>query len=269
MNLIWFNPPKDMPIPVSQFPNINFHSVLASIDQTRFSSMDAMAEIIVIDGHQVITPDMWARFPLLKKVITASSRTSHIQNPPEGIEIYRIGGEYCAQTIAEKTVKWLNYFEGQLKQPIREIGIIGFGVIGQTIYSALSRDTVYYYDAFYGPSHDHRKRKLEEINEFCDAIILCCPETEATQKLFPKETMFGKGPVIINLSGATVAPETMLDDWLKRGRIRAYWTDFGKRTIIEKNRIITPHTAWESNESKNNKFKETIKLINETTKVKK
>lgn len=269
MNLIWFNPPKDMAIPVSQFPNINFHSVLAPIDQTRFSSMDAMAEIIVIDAHQTITPDMWARFPLLKKVITSSSRTNHIQNPPEGIEIYRIGGEYCAFTIAEKTVKWLNYFDGQLKHPITEIGIIGFGVVGQAIYSALKRDTVYYYDAFYGPSHDHRKRKFEEINEFCDAIIITCPETEATKKLFQPETMFGKGPVIINLSSENVAPIHMLDDWLLRGRIRAYWSDFGKKTFISENKILTPHTAWESNESKTNKFNETLKLIKETTKVKK
>ena len=269
VNLIWFNPPKDMPIPVSQFPNVNFHSVLATIDQTRFSSMDAMAEIIVIDAHQTITPDMWARFPSLKKVITASSRISHIQKPPEEIEIYRIGGEYCAQTIAEKVGKYLNHFEGTIKQPIRDIGIIGFGVIGQTIYANLSADSVYYYDAFYGSSNDHRKRTLEQIKEFCDAIIVCCPDTEITRKMFPRETMFGNGPVIINLSSDSVIPIKILDDWLNRGRIRAYWSDFGITEHHSPTKIITPHNAWESNESKLNKFNETIKLIKETTRLEK
>lgn len=142
----------------------------------------------------------------------------------------------------------------------KKIGIIGFGRIGQKVYSMLSvfGVGVSYYDI------DENKKNLlkdkykdfDELISDVDILVLCASKKRDERPLlgFLQIALMKKGIIIINPARADLVDNNAVAENIKAGKIFTYAVDEKTKAFddIEKGRIIeTGHTAWYSTEAIN------------------
>ncbi|MDR1196114.1 MAG: hypothetical protein LBL00_06540 [Endomicrobium sp.] len=140
----------------------------------------------------------------------------------------------------------------------KKTGIIGFGRIGQKVYSMLSSFEVErsYYDI------DAKKRefsedKFEDLDKLLsksDIIILCASKKRNEKPIisFSEISKMKDGVIIINPARADLVDNDAVCEYIKSGKIFTYAVDekTGAFKGIAKGRVIeTGHTAWYSTEA--------------------
>lgn len=271
--ILWFNWDNKRPHPFF-IPSEKgwFDLVSHSAAQTKLEK-DENAHAIVIDANEKINDKTLSYYPNLKFIITQTSRTDHIGIKKPGIEVLRIGGHYCAKTIANKCKYYAKRLAKESKKQIGTIGIIGFGVIGKEIAAAFNRTKngkkknkpkeILFSDPFEFDSFQEiaKKSTIAEIEKKADLIILICPVNTRSVGTINQLQTFRKKPIIFNLSGPSTASLRALDLLMQKREISGYWYDFGPKKLIGNKFVLTPHNAWDSIESRNLRFKQTIELI--------
>jgi glycerate dehydrogenase len=172
---------------------------------------------------------------------------------------------------AVKAGEWTNNADWCFwKHPLIElegknIGIIGYGRIGQTVGGVAQAFgmNVLAFD-------EHKDRNLEcetmkyvELDELLsksDIISLHCPLFENTKGIINKNTIerMKDGVIIINTSRGPLIVEEDLAEALNRGKVYAAGLDVVSSEPIKennpllkaKNAFITPHVAWAPKESR-------------------
>lgn len=259
VKIAWFNWEKNKIIP--NYKNAEFVLVEGPHTQKTIQNVYVWdSQIIIIDYQNPFLPEHLKNFKNLKAIVTQTSRTDHVKLPDSKIEILSIGGKYCAQTIAEKCLTNSNYFDKESK--IKNVGIIGFGMVGQKIAELFSDRTIFYSDIIDHLETICTRLTLKEIFNFCDLIILTVPITRRSENLISKQTQFGRKPIIFNLSGPEVVSEKVLSFLQIKNMIGPFWFDFHEgRSIFRPEMILTPHTAWRGERSIENRFNDTLRLL--------
>jgi lactate dehydrogenase-like 2-hydroxyacid dehydrogenase len=140
----------------------------------------------------------------------------------------------------------------------KKTGIIGFGRIGQKVYSMLQPfgAEVKYYDI------DEKKQKLvkggfENIDTFFadkDIIVICASKERNANPIIGSAEIseMKSGVIIVNPARADLVDNNAVSGGIKSGRIFTYAADekTGAFKETEKGRVIeTGHTAWYSTEA--------------------
>ncbi len=146
--------------------------------------------------------------------------------------------------------------------------IIGFGRIGQTIAKKLIPfgPKIYFYDPFIdqSPIPDVEKIDFDKGLELANVIFIQCPLTRDTYHLFNNDTFakIKKSPMLINTARGGIIDTDALIKALKDGKIssagldvienedRIKQPDFELKNFD--NVILTPHSAWYSQDSISN-----------------
>ena len=145
------------------------------------------------------------------------------------------------------------------------IGVISFGRIARSFIDKVKPlcDNIWVNDKYVSEEEMRQygvePKSLEEIYENADYISVHCPLTEETRHMFNRETFrkMKDTAVLINVSRGPVVSEQDLCEALDTGQIGGAALD-----VLEteppapdhplfqyENVIITPHTAWYSEES--------------------
>lgn len=147
----------------------------------------------------------------------------------------------------------------------KNIGIIGFGRIGQAvgrIAQAFGMNVLAYDEnpSLHLESDKLKYVKIEELLAESDVISLHCPLFESTKGIINKETInkMKQSAIIINTSRGPLINEEDLAEALNNGRISGAAVDVVSAEPIKKdnplltakNIIITPHIAWAPKESR-------------------
>ncbi|RPG44064.1 MAG: hypothetical protein CBC72_001840 [Gammaproteobacteria bacterium TMED112] len=148
-------------------------------------------------------------------------------------------------------------------------GIIGFGAIGQGIYSRLLPFglNVIWFDPFADTSLDG-KRNFEDILLNSDYIFLACNLTPETRNIINKESIskMKNKPVLINISRGGLIEENDLMDALKNKKIKAVGLDVFEseppiNELIKHNQsVFTSHSGSSTFEAINKINKVTLEL---------
>lgn len=165
----------------------------------------------------------------------------------------------------EKNLDWCFWDYPLIELAGKNIGIIGYGKIGQTtgkIAQALGMK-VLAHDRFHNPDLINeccRYVDLEELLAESDVIALHCPLFPDTEGIINKDTIakMKNGVIIINDSRGPLIVEQDLADALNSGKVYAAAVDVvttepikGNNPLLSaKNCIITPHMAWAPKESR-------------------
>ncbi|HGJ65291.1 TPA: C-terminal binding protein [bacterium] len=174
-------------------------------------------------------------------------------------------------TISDRYVRKGNWNLGYLKPLHRikdlTIGIVGMGRIGRLSASKLMPfgTKLIFFDPYVKDSisceyYNAEKVSLEELVSISDAILIHAPSNKETYHLFNKELFFQmkRKPLIINCARGSLIKTDDLVDALTNNKISGVALD-----VIEDvppfdinhplcqfdNVIITPHSAWYSEES--------------------
>jgi glycerate dehydrogenase len=165
----------------------------------------------------------------------------------------------------EKNDDWCFWDYPLIELAGKNIGIIGYGRIGQTtgrIAQALGMN-VLAYDANHNPSLITDSCKyvdLETLYKESDVISLHCPLFPETEGMINKNSIekMKDGVIIINNSRGPLIVEEDLKEALNSGKVYAAGLDVvssepikGDNPLLKaKNCIITPHISWAPKESR-------------------
>ena len=170
------------------------------------------------------------------------------------------------QAAAVRAGKWAQPPEGSSHRLAgRTLGIIGFGRIGRRVANLaraiglrviyadphLTRDKVM--------DHDAENVGLEELLRGADYISLHCPLTAHTRGMLNAASFakMKRDAVLINVARGPILDEAALIEALRAGRLRGAALDVLEHEptpadnplLSMPNVIITPHTAWYTEES--------------------
>lgn len=145
------------------------------------------------------------------------------------------------------------------------IGVVSFGRIARSYIDKIKPlcDNIWVYDAYVEPDailqYGAVPKTLDEIYAGADYISLHCPLTEETRHLINKDAFrkMKKSAVLINVARGAVVSEEDLVWALENGEIAGAALDVLEQEPPEKdnplfkfeNVIISPHSAWYSEES--------------------
>ncbi len=182
---------------------------------------------------------------------------------------------------AVKQGRWCeSQFFGLLEFPIREVagktlGIIGFGAIGQrvkTVAEALGMKVIIAQSLGVTPPQNYRV-SLPELYKQADIISVHCPLSVLSQNLIDAAAFeqMKNTAILLNMGRGGIVNEHALANALKTGRIRAAATDVLTQEPPAKdhvlldtsipNLIITPHTAWASQEARQELLDQVVNIL--------
>ncbi len=157
----------------------------------------------------------------------------------------------------------------------KKLGVIGLGAIGVQVANAaaaLGMD-VYGYDPYISVSaawtlkaRIHHITQLKTIFEECDYITLHLPLLDSTKNMLNDEAFaqMKDGVRIVNFSRDALVDETAMINWLEKGKVAAYVTDFASAALLkQENVIITPHLGASTPESEDNCARMAVEEIRE------
>lgn len=182
---------------------------------------------------------------------------------------------------AVKQGRWCeSQFFGLLEFPIREVagktlGIIGFGAIGRrvkTVAEALGMKVIVAQSLTPCPPQNERV-SLQDLYRQADVISVHCPLSEWSKNLID-EAAFAQmknSAILLNMGRGGIVNEQALATALRTGRIRAAATDVLTQEPPAKdhvlldasipNLIITPHTAWASQEARQELLDQVVNIL--------
>lgn len=264
--------------------NVEFYTQKEELKSDEFIDIVKEYEIVGITRRPIkdIDKKVFAKLPKLKGLAIFSTGYEWIDVKylnQCGVKVSYLP-EYSTVSVAEHTIGMLftvlrrihlsyDYAREIIDNSIsmrgyelykKKVGIIGFGRIGQKVYSMLSpfEADVKVYDI------DERKKSeagnkfenIEKILEESDIIILCASkEREAGPIIGSKEIkMMKNNVIIINPARADLADNIEISKGIKSKKIFSYAVDEKVQTFrdenIEKGRVLeTAHTAWYSTEA--------------------
>lgn len=157
----------------------------------------------------------------------------------------------------------------------KKLGVIGLGAIGVQVANAaaaLGMD-VYGYDPYISVSaawtlkaRIHHITQLKTIFEECDYITLHLPLLDSTKNMLNDEAFaqMKDGVRIVNFSRDALVDEAAMINWLEKGKVAAYVTDFASAALLkQENVIITPHLGASTPESEDNCARMAVEEIRE------
>lgn len=245
---------------------------------------------IAITNKAVIDAEVISKVPTLKLICVAATGTNCVDLQAAshaGITVCNVAG-YSTASVTQHTLGLLiNLATGmhrytseagewshspiftRLDYPIidlagKTLGVVGLGTIGKSVASAamsLGMDVIAL--ARDGASEGNIKRvPSPAFYAEADAVSLHCPLTPATENIINSETLALMKPsaFLINTGRGQLINECDLAEALKKGVIAGAGLDvlteeppLPTHTLLDPdvpNLIITPHTAWASEESR-------------------
>lgn len=161
--------------------------------------------------------------------------------------------------------QWCYYLNPLLELDGKNMGLIGFGRIGQA-FANISQSfgmNVLAYDEYPNlnmQSPSLRYVTLDELYEHSDVISLHCPLSENTAGIINAQCIekMKPGVLIVNTSRGGLVVESDLAAALNSGRVGGAAVDVlsteppmpGNPLLGAKNCIITPHIAWATHEAR-------------------
>jgi D-3-phosphoglycerate dehydrogenase len=137
----------------------------------------------------------------------------------------------------------------------KTVGVIGLGNVGSKVANALVDlgMKVYGYDPYIAVkdawqlSRDVvRLNDLDELCSMCDYVTVHVPSEPDTWGLIGREQIacMKDGVTLFNYSRETLVDEPAIDEALRSGKIRMFFTDFATPGVLKMpNTIVTPHTG--------------------------
>lgn len=276
-----------------------FHSYDTTISNETVAHLQDST--IAITNKVVIDADVMSQVPTLKLICVAATGTNcvDLQAASEaGITVCNVAG-YSTASVTQHTMGLLiNLATGmhryaseaeqwsrspiftRLDHPIidlagKTLGVVGLGTIGKSVASAamsLGMDVIAL--ARDGASEGDIKRvPSPAFYAQADAVSLHCPLTPATENIINSETLALMKPsaFLINTGRGQLINECDLAEALKKGVIAGAGLDVlteeppaPTQVLLDAsvpNIIITPHTAWASEESRHRLFEGIVSNI--------
>mgnify|MGYP002855136583 CR=1 FL=1 len=165
--------------------------------------------------------------------------------------------------IAKTTEKAKKAFAGQ-EIAGKKLGVIGLGAIGQLVANAavaLGME-VYGYDPFLSVAAalnlSREVKHVIDVNDIykeCNYITVHVPALDSTKGMIGKDAfeLMQDGTVIVNCARDVLVDESVIGDYLKNGRVKAYVTDFPNAiTANMEGAICFPHLGASTAEAEDN-----------------
>ncbi|PTB83971.1 D-2-hydroxyacid dehydrogenase [Sulfurovum lithotrophicum] len=248
---------------------------------------------IVITNKVVLSANLLAQTKNLKLVCIAATGMNNVDLEAakfQGIEVKNVAG-YSTKSVVQHTfamalylLEKMAYYDAVVKnetwtksglftdvsRPFYEIsgkkwGIIGFGVIGQSVASiatAFGAEVSYHSTSGQNLHHAYPHQTLEFILKDCDIISIHAPLNDNTYDLINENNLpfIKENAILLNLGRGGIINETDLAFELDRREIYAGLDVLEKEPITALNRLnevkhkerllITPHIAWTSIEAR-------------------
>jgi len=248
---------------------------------------------IVITNKVVLSANLLAQTKNLKLVCIAATGMNNVDLEAakfQGIEVKNVAG-YSTKSVVQHTfamalylLEKMAYYDAVVKnetwtqsglftdvsRPFYEIsgkkwGIIGFGVIGQSVASiatAFGAEVSYHSTSGQNLHHAYPHQTLEFILKDCDIISIHAPLNDNTYDLINENNLpfIKENAILLNLGRGGIINETDLAFELDRREIYAGLDVLEKEPITTLNRLnevkhkerllITPHIAWTSIEAR-------------------
>ncbi len=258
------------------------------------------ANALVIRSATKVTADTLEKAPHLKYVIRAGEGTDNIDKvacEQKGVKVSNTPGannnsaaEHAIalmMTVLRKTA-WAHQSmaEGRWDKSLytgnellgKEVGIVGFGRIGQILAKRISgfEPKVHFYDPFVAQETfpDYCKcETLEEIFSTSDILTVHTPLNDHTKGLINSELLskMKPGAVLINAARGKIVDEDALLKVLSEGKIRGAGFDvFANEPLDEnsplrkcENLVLTPHLGASTEEAQVRVAEMAINQLNE------
>jgi len=255
-----------------------------SIDEAGVSL--GAVEILVVGRNPKISKEVLEKLVSCKIIIRNGIGFDNIDictAREKDILVYNVS-QYCTNDVAEHTFALLlNYtrnikyhcqthnFWGKsemtnLRLNGKKLGVIGLGKIGKRVAEIAMAFglKIYFYDPYVLKCKGCKKlSSLEELIYECDFITIHVPYNNETNNMINSDVLNNaQGIVIINTSRGKVVDSNAIVNCLKNGKVKAFLADVMETEPPDGNPLyerrnngnsiyITPHVAFDSDESKN------------------
>ncbi len=155
----------------------------------------------------------------------------------------------------------------------KTIGIIGFGTIGRGVARIAEGFgmNVLAHDALGIPDGSYRNTPMDKLLGSADVVTVHVPLNDATRNLINAKAIGLMKPsaLLINTARGGIVDETALAEALNSGQIAGAGCDVlsaepprnGNPLLTARNTIITPHSAWSTQEARQNLITRTAENI--------
>ena len=146
----------------------------------------------------------------------------------------------------------------------KTVGVIGLGNVGSKVANALVDlgMKVYGYDPYIAVKDAWQLSRdvvrIDDLNELCrlsEYVTVHVPSEPETWGLIGREQIacMPQGVILFNYSRETLIDEDAVDEALRSGKIRQFFTDFCTPKVLKMpNTVVTPHTGAGTAEAEEN-----------------